>query len=131
MINNTKKRKKILLIDSDDTQLTIAESILENEYEICKAKSENEALKYFYNNEYIPDLILLDILMPKIDGWEVFGRIMTISELKKVPIVFLTSAEGGEEEKKKAHELGAVDYIMRPYNKTDLRKKIKNIIESQ
>ena len=128
MINDTNERKKILLIDNDDMRLTLAELILQDEYEIYKARSEKEALKYFYNNEFTPNLILLDILMPKIDGWEVFRRIKAIGELKNIPIVFITSVE---EEKKKAYELGAVDYIVKPYNKTDLRNKIKNIMENK
>ena len=123
-VNEVDKKKTILLIDDDDIHLTAAESLLEDEYEVYKATSGNEALKYLYNKGFIPNLILLDILMPDMDGWEVFVRLRAIGFLRKIPIVFLTSVEG-EEEQKKARLLGAADYIIKPYNVTDLKSKIK------
>jgi DNA-binding response OmpR family regulator len=127
MNNGTIEKKKILLVDDDDIQLTIAEISLKDEYEIYKARSGNEALKLLYNKEFTPSLIVLDIIMPNMDGWEVFNRIRTISFLKNVPIVFLTSIEG-ETEKRHAYEIGITDYITKPFNDDDLRKRIKEII---
>jgi len=123
---NTKK--KILLIDDDEIHLSIAEMFLKDEYEIYKATSGEGALKYLYRNEFIPDLIMLDVIMPNMDGWEVFNRIKAISLLRNVPIVFLTSADG-EKEKKRAREIGAVDYITKPFNMTFLKSTIKEIIK--
>jgi putative two-component system response regulator len=121
-------KKKILLIDDDEVHLSTTELFLKDEYEILKAISGEDALKYLYNNEFTPDLIMLDIIMPYMDGWEVFNRIKAIGLLKNVPIVFLTS-EDGEREKKRARELGAVDYITKPYTKTFLIETINEIIQ--
>ena len=124
------EREKILLIDDDDIQLQTVEFFLKDEYEIYKALSGDEALQYLNNNEFIPSLIMLDILMPKMDGWEVFSRIRAIDKFKNVPIAFLTSAEG-EKERKRARQLGAVDYITKPYNMTELRSRIKDILKNK
>jgi putative two-component system response regulator len=118
-------KKNILLVDDDEMHLSTAEMFLEDEYEIHKAMSGEEALKYLYNNEFTPDMIMLDIIMPGMDGWEVFKRIKAIGLLKNVPIVFLTSIE---DEKERARELGAVDYITKPYNKEFLKNTISKIL---
>ena len=125
------EKKKILLVDDDEIQLTTIEILLKDDYEIYKATSGNEALKYFYNHEFTPNIVLLDIIMPEMDGWEVFNRIRAIGFLRDVPIVFLTSVKE-EEEQEKARLLGAADYIIKPYDITDLKSKIKkNSTESQ
>jgi len=130
MINDVNTKKKILLVDDDDIQLTTAELFLQDEYEVYKARSGNEALEYLYKKDFIPNIIMLDILMPNMDGWEVFNRIKAISVLKDVPIVFLTSIEG-ETEKKRARQIGAADYITKPYNMTDLKGRLREIIKSK
>jgi len=128
MANNEKK--KILLVDDDDIQLTIAEILLKDEYDIYKALSGNDALKYFYGKNFTPDLILLDILMPFMDGWEVFNRIKAIGFLKNVPIAFLTSVDGVEAIDK-AFKLGSADFITKPYKQDELKKRIKKILEKK
>jgi len=124
------EKKRILLIDDDDIELEIAEIILKDEYHIYKAKSGNEAIKHLCSKEFTPNLVLLDILMPQMNGWEVFNRIKAISFLKDVPIIFLTSVNGAEE-MKKAFRLGSADYITKPYNKEDLKSRIKKIIDKE
>jgi len=128
MINITEKKKKILLVDDDDIQLTTAELFLKDEYDVFKAVSGNDALQCLNNKECMPDIIMLDIIMPNMDGWEVFNRIRAISFLKDVPIVFLTSLEG-EAERKRARKIGAADYITKPYNMTDLKGRIGDIVK--
>ena len=121
-------RKKIYLIDDDDMHLITAELFLKDEYEIYKAESGQEALDYINNNKFVPNLILLDIMMPNMDGWEVFKRMRKIEFLNNVPIVFLTSVEE-KMDKAKAEKMGIADYIMKPYNMMDLKNKIKSIIK--
>ena len=127
MKENLNQRKKILLVDDDENQLASVEMFLKEDYDTYKTNSGDEALRYLYNNEFHPDLIMLDILMPNMDGWEVFSRIKAIGLLKDVPILFLTSVDG-ENEKKRARELGAVDYITKPFNVTLLKRTIKEIL---
>jgi len=101
--------------------------MLEESFDIFNAKSGGEALKYLYDSKFIPNLILLDILMPDMDGWEVFNRIRAISLLKNVPIAFCTSLNEITDEQK-AFDLGADDYIRKPYDKEILINRINNIL---
>jgi DNA-binding response OmpR family regulator len=73
------------------------------------------------------DLILLDLIMPEMDGWETFSRIKDLGLISNVPIAFLTSVHGIDEQNH-AKEIGAADYIFKPYTKNELLKRVKNII---
>ena len=119
--------KKILLIDDNDIHLLITENMLKSEYECIIARSGTEALE-FLSKGNIPDLILLDILMPEMDGWETYNKIRGISLLQRVPIAFLTSVEGSREEME-ASKMGAADYIKKPCEKDDLLKRVKAIVD--
>lgn len=120
-------KKKILLIDDDIIQHNIVENMLKEDYEIFMVKSGKDALRYLYDGSFAPNLILLDILMPEMDGWEVFNRIKALSLLKNVPIVFLTAVNTTAEEKH-AYEIGAADFITKPYVKEDLAGRIFKVI---
>jgi DNA-binding response OmpR family regulator len=127
MVNNANEKKTIFLVDDDEIHLKTAELFLKNDYEIHKASSGDEALQCLNNREFTPDLIMLDIIMPNMTGWEVFKKIRALDYLKNVPIAFLTSLTG-EEEKKKARQLGAADYIMKPFNMNDLKTRVKDAL---
>jgi len=129
MMYGANEKKKILVVDDDEIFLSTAELFLKDEYEIHKANSGAETLDLVNNQNLVPDLIMLDILMPNMDGWEVFNKIRAINNCKKTPIVFLTTVNE-EEEKKRALKIGAADYITKPFNLTDLRSRIKKIITS-
>jgi len=120
--------KKVYLIDDDEMHLTTAELYLKSEYEVYKANSGQEALDYINTNQFVPSIILLDIIMPNMDGWEVFKKMREIAILKNVPIVFLTSVED-EAERKKAFKMGIADYLMKPFNMTELKSSIKDLIK--
>ena len=121
------KKNKILLVDDDEIHLSIAETILKDTYEIVAVRSGKEALDYLIQGN-LPNLVLLDILMPNMNGWETYNTLRGISLLQDVPIAFLTSLHGIDEEKH-AHEIGAADYIMKPYSREDLLKRVAAIIE--
>jgi putative two-component system response regulator len=122
-------KKKVLLVDDDEMHLVTAELYLKDDYEVLKIKSGNEALNLLSNKENVPDLILLDILMPEMNGWEVFKKIRAIP-LKDIPIAFLTS-ENAQAEKDRANKLGAADYITKPFNMTLLKIKVKDILSKK
>jgi putative two-component system response regulator len=126
MVRNNKK-KIILMVDDDEFQILAAEDILKNEYEFFSVKSGKEALARLIQGP-VPNLLLLDILMPDMDGWETFNRIKAISLLKNVPIVFLTALTETSEENR-ALGIGAADYIKKPYSPEDLLDRVKKIIE--
>jgi CheY-like chemotaxis protein len=85
------KAKKVFVVDDDVVHLSLVKNILiKGTYEVITAQSGQEALDHLRKG-VIPDIILLDILMPNMDGWEAYIRLRSISSLQDVPIVFLTS----------------------------------------
>ena len=124
------EKRKVLFVEDNEIQRFIIEDMLKDDYDVYQAKSGVEALKYLFNNEFVPSLVLLDIMMPDMDGWEIFHRIRGISLLKNVPIAFITAlAEPSDEER--AYEIGAVDFIRKPFEKKELLSRIKNILEKK
>ena len=123
---NNNIQKKILLIDDDELHLSVVNNILKARYEIVCTKSGVDAMKLL-DQGFFPNLILLDILMPNMDGWETFLKIRSNVFLQEVPIVFFTSVIEAVE-KKHAEEIGAADYITKPYKRDDLLKRIENVI---
>ena len=120
------KKLKIFLIDDDDIHLTTAELFLKDEYETRKSQSGQKALDCIKSNEFVPDIILLDVVMPGMSGWDVYKKLREIDSMKNVPIAFLTSLVE-EEEKKKAYKMGAADFMIKPFNMTELKARIKEI----
>ena len=128
MTKDANSRKSILLIDDDEIHLEITELSLKDDYEIFMVKSGEEALEFLSKSQIIPDVILLDILMPMMDGWIVFDRINDIAALKFTPIMFYTSLDD-ESAKEKAYEIGAFDYITKPCEQSILLTKIKDTLQ--
>jgi putative two-component system response regulator len=122
------KRKTILLVDDDQTHLSITEASLEDEYEIFMVKSGKEALEFLGKGQPVLDLILLDILMPEMDGWVVFDKINDIAALKFTPIMFYSSLDE-DSAREKAYEMGAFDFITKPCERTVLINRIKNALQ--
>jgi len=120
------EKQKILIVDDDEIDLDMIESILKDEYDVSTAKSGKEAMGLFYQG-LVPQLILLDLIMPDMDGWDTYKRIKEISKMHDIPIAFITSSNDPKDIKH-AHEIGAVDYIKKPYDKDDLRKRTAKII---
>jgi CheY-like chemotaxis protein len=116
--------KKVLLVDDDEIHLEMAGAILEKDYAVTSVKSGKEALQLFYQG-YVPGLILLDLVMPDMDGWDTFERIRGISKLHKVPIAFCTSSSDLKDINH-ANKVGAVDYITKPCN--DLLARVKKLV---
>jgi len=124
-MSNASGKRKLLFVDDDEILLSIAENMLMGVYEFISARSGKQALEIIYKG-LIPDLIVLDILLPNMDGWEIFRRLKAISFLHGVPIAFLTAVQGVQEEEY-AKEIGAVDYIMKPFNE-NLLDRIERIL---
>jgi DNA-binding response OmpR family regulator len=118
---------KILLVDDSEVHLIIAENILKTKYNVTTANSGKDALALL-SKGFIPNLILLDVLMPDMDGWEVYNKIKGISLLRNVPVAFLTSLDGAKE-KLYASRIGAADLITKPYGSDELLSRVESIIE--
>jgi len=123
------EKKKILVVDDDEIQLMTAEAMLMGEYTVYTAKSGKEAIDFFRRGQ-IPDLVLLDILMPEMDGWETYHRLKAVIKLIDVPITFLTSVTDTSE-KNRARDMGVVDYITKPYDRHGLLERVKKIFEKE
>lgn len=117
-------KQTILIVDDSASDLQIIESSLKNEYNITKASSGNECLELLKSNE-LPDLILLDILMPELDGYETCKHIKKDKRTEHIPIIFIT-ALNEEENEYVGISLGAVDYITKPFNQKIIHARIKN-----
>jgi methyl-accepting chemotaxis protein len=121
------EKQKILAVDDDSIHLDMLQTVLANECDVSIAKSGRDALGLFYQG-LVPELIFLDIVMPEMDGWDTYNRIKAISGLHDTPIAFFTSSDALNDIQK-AQEMGAVDYIKKPFEKDDLLKRIEKILK--
>jgi CheY-like chemotaxis protein len=128
MAEENNSRKTILLVDDDVVHLTLTEVSIKDHYDVHMVKSGKEALEFLGKGQIIPELIMLDILMPEMDGWTVFDRITDIASLKFTPIMFFSSVDD-ESSKEKAYALGALDYITKPCKKEFLLKRIEDALQ--
>jgi CheY-like chemotaxis protein len=118
---------KILVVDDTHENLSLLTRLLKkNEYKTFIADSGELALEWINNN--IPDLVLLDIRMPGIDGFEVCKQIKENEKTKNIPVIFLTAATDIEL-KLKGFELGAVDYVTKPFQESELLARVKTHLE--
>jgi len=122
-------KKRILLVDDREDNLFSMETILEQDgYELVKAGSGREALKILLN-EFDFALILMDVKMPNLNGFETAALIYERDKLKHIPIVFITANNYGEENMFKGYRTGAIDYIYKPINPELLRTKVSVFVE--
>ena len=116
------KKMKVLAIDDDSVNLAMLTEILDEEYNLTTARSGEEGLELALRHR--PDLILLDIMMPGIDGYETCRRIRTSPELRNVKVI-LQSAKAHTEERLRGYEVGADDYVTKPFNEGELLAKVR------
>jgi methyl-accepting chemotaxis protein len=121
------EKQKVLIVDDDNIHLEMVKTLLRNDYDVSTAISGKEALGLFYQG-LVPQLILLDLIMPDMDGWHTYSRIKAISSLHDTPIAFFTSSNDPKDIEH-AHEMGAVDYIKKPYDNNDLINRVGKIIK--
>ncbi len=121
------KKPLILIVDDVPKNLQVLGSILgQEEYEIVAAVNGKNALTAI--EEDMPDLILLDVMMPEMDGFEVCKRLKNSDKTKDIPIIFLT-AKKEIDDVVKGFELGAADYVTKPFNSNELLKRVNTHLE--
>ncbi|OCL27297.1 DNA-binding response regulator [Orenia metallireducens] len=117
---------KILVVDDEENIVELVKFNLENEgYQVITAYDGEEALKKV--EEGHPNLIVLDLMLPKLDGFDVCRQIRKDSKLSKIPIIML-SAKGEEIDKILGLELGADDYVTKPFSPRELLARVKAIL---
>ncbi|MCL2084974.1 MAG: response regulator, partial [Oscillospiraceae bacterium] len=119
-------QKLIFIVDDNDANLTVAASVLETEYRVLTMPSAAKMFSLLEKRR--PDLILLDIEMPEMDGFEAMKRLKANDLYAQIPVIFLTGlSDGGNEAY--GIELGAVDFIAKPFSKPVLLNRIKNHLQ--
>lgn len=113
----------ILVVDDTPANLSLMSSLLRDTYKVKVANSGERALE-IAQSDAPPDLILLDILMQDMDGYEVCRRLKAQTSTKDIPIIFITAMDDVENESM-GFALGAVDYISKPFNKTVVKARIR------
>src|SRR5882757_11559524 len=122
-------KPKILLVDDREDNLLAIETLLEpGGYQFVKANSGRNALKILLT-EFDFALILMDVKMPNLSGFETASLIYEREKLRHIPIVFITANTYGEENMFKGYRMGAVDYIYKPVNPELLRTKVSVFID--
>jgi CheY-like chemotaxis protein len=104
------ERKTILVVDDAPENIRVLTAILAPSYRVKAATSGEKALQ-MCGGDPLPDLVLLDVVMPGIDGWEVCRRLKAEARTAGVPVVFVT---GNAEERERARSLGAADFLVKP-----------------
>lgn len=113
---------KILIVDDEKANLKVLSDLLKDEAEITLAKTGEQAIEKAKN--YHPDLILLDVVMPGMDGFEVISRLKSLEQLQSIPIIFITGLTDQAFEEKGLN-LGACDYILKPFHARIVKARVR------
>jgi DNA-binding response OmpR family regulator len=116
------KKKKILAVDDNPDNTAIIEELFAEHYDLKTASTGPEAIKVAL--DFQPDLILLDIMMPDMDGYEVCKRLRKHSSLSQTKIIMVT-AKGDLEDKVTGYEVGACDYITKPFDEENILESVE------
>ena len=122
----TKEQYRILVVDDERFNINVLVDLLKDEYKMMAAKDGAMALKAVSVNQ--PDLILLDIMMPEMDGFQVIEALKANPDTAHIPVIFLTAKTEVADETK-GFELGAVDYIAKPFNPSLVKVRVNTHIK--
>ncbi|MCX9084539.1 MAG: response regulator [Candidatus Methanoperedens sp.] len=124
-MKDIKAKPRIIVVDDELFNIELIEGYLESEYEIIPASNGQEALQKI--QEVKPDVVLLDIMMPEITGYEVCAQIKQDESTRFIPVVLIT-ALSDIEDKIKGIEAGADDFLTKPINSLELRTRVKSLL---
>src|SRR5580693_6944957 len=116
-------QKSILIVDDTPINIGVISGALKDTYKTKVATSGEKALA-IANGSDKPDLILLDVMMPEMDGYEVCRRLKANPETQEIPVIFLTGQTGADDETK-GFEVGAVDYIHKPFSEAVVKARVR------
>ncbi|MCL2809674.1 MAG: response regulator [Treponema sp.] len=127
-MENTEKKEKnsILVVDDEKLNLEVLNNILRDEYTIFMTKSGSSAIDIA--NNYVPDLILLDIIMPDMNGFDVLKSLKTSEKTRHIPVIIITGLESVEDEEK-GLALDAADFIHKPFSSKVVKSRVHNQIQ--
>ena len=126
MSDSPKEAPYILAVDDEQLNLELIRFILERHGFQYSGTSDDEKV-FVLLEERLPDLILLDIVMPRVDGYELCQKIKSFDRYRDIPIIFLTG-KVQVKDKVKGFEVGGVDYVTKPFNEQELLARIKTCL---
>jgi PAS domain S-box-containing protein len=121
------ERPRVLVVDDDERNLLAIHTVLEDVAEIVEARSGEEALRHLLKGEFA--VILLDVYMPGMDGYETAQIIRNRDQTKRIPIVFLSAVNKETEHLMRGYSMGAVDYVFKPVDPMVLRSKVAVFVD--
>jgi signal transduction histidine kinase len=121
------ERPRVLVVDDDERNLLAIQNVLEDIGEVVIAKSGEEALRHLLRGEFA--VILLDVYMPGLDGYETAQMIRSREQTKRIPIVFLSAVNKETEHLIRGYSMGAVDYVFKPVDPVVLRSKVAVFVD--
>ena len=121
------ERARILIVDDMPANIRILKELLKDDYRIAAARSGFEALSVILGDE-LPDLVLLDVMMPGMDGYEVCARMKADPRTAGIPVLFVT-AMGEAEDEERGLRAGGVDYIVKPISPAVVKARVANHVE--
>ncbi len=125
MTNDT--RPKVLIVDDEPENIQLLMETLKQDYIITAARNGTKALDMAFSTKQ-PDIILLDIMMPDMDGYEVCRRLKANDQARDIPVIFVTALDTAQDEVK-GLECGAVDYLSKPFKPAIIRARVKNHLD--
>ncbi|MCL2122761.1 MAG: diguanylate cyclase [Desulfovibrionaceae bacterium] len=123
---NAEKKNSLLIVDDEKSNILALTRILSPEYAIHAAKNGQDAIEAAA--EHVPDVILLDILMPEMDGYEALAALKGSEKTRAIPVIIVTGLDSPEDEEK-GLALGAADYISKPFRPASVKLRIQNQIK--
>ena len=119
-------RPRILVVDDHPVNIAIVEELLRDEYIVESVESGEDAIEAAQRSK--PDLVLLDVMLPEMDGYETCRRLRALPQLDQMPIIML-SAKAMEDDRQRGFEAGAIDYFTKPFDMDDLSARISGLLE--
>ncbi len=121
---------KIMVVDDEPDVVDLVKLVLESDgFDVVTAYSGKEALDKIVQE--MPDLVLLDIMMPQMDGWEVYSRIKAHPKTKDIPVAMLTAKSQSIDKMIGLHVVKVDDYITKPFGRSELLERVKRILKEK
>ncbi|MEI7895639.1 MAG: response regulator [bacterium] len=120
-------RHKILIIDDEQTMRLLLEKFLSKNYDVVAKKDGKEALEWLEEN--LPDLIISDIQMPNMDGYDFLTMLRKRGFTKHTPVIMLSGASEKSEDRVRCYQAGAQDYLTKPFSPVELTELVKKNLD--
>ncbi len=128
-MNQDKNQKPfVLIVDDNPTNLDVLIEILQNDYRLSVAKTGKKALDFINKNK--PDLILLDVVMPEMDGFELCQTLKNETDTRSIPVIFISSVNDPISISK-GYTIGGSDYLSKPFIPLEVKSRIRDQLELQ